>query len=301
MVTGVPPIDGYSIAPVPADDVLWPVYGFPTELTLNHGLVVGADGTQVARLIIASATGDRPAIDTFVEQTFAQEGGVQLPLDSVTVGEGTFVVSNGAAPAWTEMETNAVVRAEQEIDGNFQWAWGFGGQVWIVRGRSNAEGYVRELLRVHATSLTTYDLQGMLGDLWDHTPTVAGYQYIDFPRETTLSYLDARGFGDCAERFYLGAVLLDGQDGQSINDNDLWLGLEKAGGACVANGILDDVAGDIANGRRSEQIGGLTVYRDDQFATALVGDVLITFFTANPQTYVDMAPFINQFFAGQPR
>src|SRR5687768_3818572 len=40
LVSGVPAVDGYSIAEVPADDVLWTVYGFPADLTLNHALVV---------------------------------------------------------------------------------------------------------------------------------------------------------------------------------------------------------------------------------------------------------------------
>ena len=56
---------------------------------------------------------------------------------------------------------------------------------------------------------------------------------------------------------------------------------------------------DIATGRQAEQIGGLTVYRDEQIT--LIGDVLITLFSTNPQTFIDMAPFIEQFLAGQPR
>ena len=43
------------------------------------------------------------------------------------------------------------------------------------------------------------------------------------------------------------------------------------------------------------------MYRDEQLTTALIGDVLITLYTTNPQTYIDLAPFIEQFFAGQPR
>jgi hypothetical protein len=35
------------------------------------------------------------------------------------------------------MEGNAVMRAEQEIDGNFQWAWSADDAVWIVRGKAN--------------------------------------------------------------------------------------------------------------------------------------------------------------------
>jgi len=34
---------------------------------------------------------------------------------------------------------------------------------------------------------------------------------------------------------------------------------------------------------------------------AVVGDVLINLATESPQTFVDMAPFLEQFLAGQPR
>jgi hypothetical protein len=150
-------------------------------------------------------------------------------------------------------------------------------------------------------SLDPYDTQGLIGDLWDHTPSVPGYEYHDFPRASTLANLGGRGFPEvCSERFYLGVVLPDGSSGQGGN-NDLWLGLEKAGSRCVEEGLLDEVTADIASGRRSEQIGGLTVYRDEEITTGLIGDVLITLFTTNPQTLIDMAPFVEQFFAGQPR
>ena len=54
---------------------------------------------------------------------------------------------NSAAPVWTEMEGNAVIVAEQDIDGNFQWAWSADDAVWIVRGKADAEDYVRAVLR----------------------------------------------------------------------------------------------------------------------------------------------------------
>ena len=40
---------------------------------------------------------------------------------------------------------------------------------------------------------------------------------------------------------------------EAVGDNGLWLGLEKAGSWCVEYGLLDDVATDIASGRRAEQ------------------------------------------------
>ena len=296
-------VDGYSIAEVPADDLLWSTFdsSLPAEFTRHHALVVAADGVPVAHLVVAATTGDRPAIDTFVEHTFADE--VQLPVDAQVLDDGTtMVVSNSAGPEWTEMEGNAVIIAEQEVDGNFQWAWSADDAVWVIRGKSAAEDYVRALLPVQATSLDPYDSQGMTGDLWDHTPSVPGYQYVDLPRDNTLANLDAgRGFGECAERFYLGAVLPDALAGRAVGDGDLWLGLEKAAGWCVEDGLLDDIAADIASGRRSEQIGGLTVYLDEQVTTTLIGDVLITLYSTNPQTYIDMAPFVEQFLAGQPR
>jgi hypothetical protein len=53
---------------------------------------------------------------------FAEQ--ISLPLEVAPTADGTAVVLNGAVPVWIEMEGNAVMRAEQEIDGNFQWAWG---------------------------------------------------------------------------------------------------------------------------------------------------------------------------------
>jgi hypothetical protein len=300
LASRIPAVDGYTIAEMPADDVLWPPFddSVPSELTRHHALVASADGVPVAHLVVASTTGERPAIDTFVEHTFADQ--VFLPADSVETGEGVFTTMNSAAPIWTEMEGNAVIVAEQEIDGNFQWAWSADDAVWIVRGKAGAEEYVRGLLRAHTPSLDRYDSQGMTGDLFDYTPPTDGYQYWDFPRDVTLDSLAATGFGDCAERFYLGYILPDGVTVDVVDNNLLWLGLEKAAGRCVKEGLLEDVAADIAAGRRAEQIGGLTVYRDDQITTALIGDVLITLYTTNPQTYIDLAPFLEQFFAGQP-
>ena len=212
-----------------------------------------------------------------------------------------FVHENAASPIWTEMEGNAVIVAEQEIDGNFQWAWGADDAVWIVRGKRVAEDYVRALLRMHAATLEPFDMQGMTGDLLDYTPPVPGYQYHDLTRADTLANLSGMGLGDCAERYYTGAVFPDGVTPQSFDSNDLLLTLQKTASRCVEEGVLDDVAADIASGRRAEQIGGLTVYRDEQTISAIVGDVLITLYSTNPQTYIDMAPFIEQFFAGQPR
>jgi hypothetical protein len=297
LASQIPDVDGYSIAEMPADDVLWKLFddSLPGELTRHHALVVGATGAPVAHLVVAATTVDRPAIDTFVEHTFADV--VFLPADSAVTDEGAFTTMNSATPVWTEMEGNAVIVAEQEIDGNFQWAWSADDAVWIVRGKHDAEDYVRALLQRHAPTLNPYDQQGMTGDLFDHTPPTDGYQYWDFPRDNTLASLGATGLGGCAERFYLGYILPDGVTADVVDNNLLWLGLEKAAGWCVEDGLLDDVAA----GRQAEQIGGLTVYRDEQITTALVGDVLITLYTTNPQTYVDLAPFIEQFFAGQPR
>jgi hypothetical protein len=298
----IPAVDGFSVTEMPADDVLWRPFddSVPGEFTRHHALVVAADGAPVAHLVVAAATsGDRPAIDTFVEHTFA--GGVFLPADSAETDDGVFTTMNAAYPIWTEMEGNAVIVAEQEIDGNFQWGWGANDAVWIVRGTRDAEDYVRSLLRVHAPSLEPFDMQGMTGDLWDYTPSVPGYQYHDLSRTDTLANLSGMGLGDCAERYYAGVVFPDGVAPQSFDSDDLLLTLQKAASGCVEEGVLDDVGADIASGRQAEQIGGLTVYRDEQIISALVGDVLITLYSTNPQTYIDMAPFIEQFFAGQPR
>ena len=264
LASQIPVVDGYSIAEMPAGDVLWKLFdsSLPGEFTRHHALVVAADGVPVAHLVVAATTGDRPAIDTFVEHTFADD--VFLPADSVETDDGVFTTMNAAAPVWTEMEGNAVIVAEQEIDGNFQWAWSADDAVWIVRGKRDAENYVRALLQLHAPTLDPYDQQGMTGDLFDHTPSTPGYQYWDFPRDVTLDSLSATGFGDCAERFYLGYILPDGVTAEVVDNNLLWLGLEKAAGRCVEDGVLEDVAADIASGRQAEQIGGLTVYRDEQ-------------------------------------
>jgi hypothetical protein len=312
LASRIPPVDGYSVADMPADDLLWRLFddSLPSELTRHHALVVGADGMPVAHLVVAATTGDRPAIDTFVEHTFADT--VFLPRDSMETDDGVFTAMNSAFPVWTEMEGNAVIVAEQEIDGNFQWAWSADDAVWIVRGTADAEAYVRALLRLHAASLDPYDQQGMTGGLFDHTPTVPGFLYWDAPRVSTVASASQTLLGDCAERFYMGYVLPDGVSGEVHEPDDLDVGLIKAGGQCVEEGILEDIVADVASapGVRTEEIGGLTVYRDEQNAIfsgqgrqamiAFVGDVVITL-TATPQTFVDMAPFIEQFLAGQPR
>ena len=68
---------------------------------------------------------------------------VNLPVDAVSTADQTAVVMSGAIPVWTELEGDAVMRAEQEIDGNLQRARGADGLVWIVRGKADAEDYVR--------------------------------------------------------------------------------------------------------------------------------------------------------------
>jgi hypothetical protein len=222
-------------------------------------------------------------------------------------------VMNSASSGWAEMEGNAVIVAEQEIDGNFQWAWSADDAVWIVRGKANAEDYVRALLRLHAASLDRYDQQGMTGDLFDHTPTVPGFQYWDRPRVSTVASVSQTLLGDCVERFYVGYVAPDGVTSSGNEPDDLDVVLIKAAGRCVDDGLLEDVVADVASapGVRTEQIGGLTVYRDEQNAIfeepgvqgmiVLVGDVVIILATQDPQTFVDMAPFIEAFLAGQPR
>jgi hypothetical protein len=285
-----------------ADDVMWMVYGFPPELTLTHALVLTAGGAPVARLIAASAAGsDRPAIDTFVEHSFSSQ--IDLPLDVVTpIPAGSAIVLNGAHPVWTEIEGAAVMRAEQEIDGNLQWAWSADGVVWIVRGTVFAEDYVRSLLRVHAASLAQSDTQGLLGDLWIHKPTVPDMRYYDAPRSLTLASLSGRLFPlVCSERFYVGALVPEGTMGSGAGPDDLGLMLEKAGNRCVTEGLIEQVGADVAAALPAEQIGGLTVYRHPQFIVALLDDVIVTLSSGNPRTLIDMAPLIEQFFASQPR
>jgi len=298
-----PAIDGYSIAPVPADDQLWAFFdsSIPSKFRRHHALVVAADGVPVARLVVAASTGRRPAIDTFVEQVFAQP--VFLPVGAETTGDGVVVVANSASPVWTEMEGSAVVVAEQETDGNFQWAWGADDLVWIVRGKRDAEAYVRALLQVHAATLGPYDLQGLIGDLFDYTPTVPGFQYWDLPRMNTVPNLSGNWLGECAERFYLGYILGDGATGAGKRPEDLEIALVKGAGWCVDEGLLADVAADIASlpGAHAEQLGGLTVMVDDHLMIALVGDVLVVLGSAEAQTLIDMRPFIDGYFAGLPR
>ena len=117
----IPAVDGYTVDNLPDDDVLWRLLELPPEL-VRHDAVVMADGEPVGRLTVAAATDDRPAIDTFVERTFADA--VYLPNGPVVpVGdESSMVASNAAVPVWTEMEGNAVIRAEQEIDGTMSGA-----------------------------------------------------------------------------------------------------------------------------------------------------------------------------------
>ena len=140
MASRIPAVDGYSIAEVPADDLLWADLdnSLPAGFTRHHTFVVDGDGVPVARLVVAATASDRPAIDSYIEHTFADE--VMLPVDAEEMDGGTMIVSNSAAPVWTELEGNAVIVAEQEIDGNFQWAWGADDLVWVVRRHEHRRG-----------------------------------------------------------------------------------------------------------------------------------------------------------------
>jgi hypothetical protein len=303
LASRIPTVDGYTIAPTPAD-LLWQLFdaSLPGELTRHHALVVAADGVPVARLVVAAGTGERSAIDTFVEHTFADE--VQLPVDALRMDDGsTFTVSNSASPIWTAMEDNAVIVAEQEIDGNFQWAWSADDAVWVVRGKRDAEDYVRALLRLHAASVDPYDQQGMTGDLFDYTPSVPGFMYWDAPRTATLGNLSGNWLGECAERFYLGYVRPDAAADTPHSPDDLDLAISEAAGWCVEDGFLDDLAADIASrpGAHPEQIGGLNTSVDQQTIVALVGDVIVVLGSGNSQTFAEMLPFIEGFFTGLPR
>ena len=44
LASGVPAVPGTRSPRSQADHVLWMVYGFPADLTLNHALILGADG-----------------------------------------------------------------------------------------------------------------------------------------------------------------------------------------------------------------------------------------------------------------
>jgi hypothetical protein len=299
----IPAVDGYSIASMPVDDQFWMLFdeSVPSKFRRHHALVVAADGVPIARLVVAATTGREPAIDTYVEQVFAQP--VFLPVDAEATDDGVVVVANSAAPVWTEMEGAAVITAVQEIDGNVQWAWGADELVWIVRGKRDAEEYVRALLRLQVATLDPFDQQGLTGDLFDYTPSVPGFRYWDLPRTNTAPNLPFNWLGDCAERFYLGYVLPDGAAETRKDPDDLEIALVKAAGRCVDGGLLAAVAADLASrpGAHAEQLGGWTVMVDEHIMAALVDDVVVVLASADPQTFVDMAPFIEAFFAGLPR
>ena len=146
-----------------------------------------------------------------------------------------------------------MIVAEQEIDGNFQWAWGADDLVWVVRGTGVAEDYVRALLRSHAVSLDPYDQQGMTGDLLDHTPSVPGFMYWDMPRAITLREVSqtllvtARSGSTSATS---SPTAFRGNYGQ----DDLGLALMRAAGWCVEDGLLEDVVAELgATTRRAHR------------------------------------------------
>ena len=90
-----------------------------------------------------------------------------------------FTSMNSATPVWTEMEGNAVIGEEQEIDGNFQWAWGAGTRSGSFARKRGAEEYVRALLRVHGASLDPYDQQGLPAICGTTRRRFPDYQYWD--------------------------------------------------------------------------------------------------------------------------
>jgi N-acetylmuramoyl-L-alanine amidase len=146
-------------------------------------------------------------------------------------------------------------------------------------------------LREQADDLSLYDQQGMTGDLYAYAPAVPGFIYWDMPREFTARNVANMLLGNCVERFCAGYVLPEGATETLYDEADLALSLMKAGGDCVKNGVLDEVTGYLASrpGSRAEDLGGRTVYRDEQSMTVVIGDVVITLATLRPDTLPDGA------------
>jgi hypothetical protein len=295
----IPTVEGYTVTAMPPDNPLWLDWDLtlPSTFTRHHALVLGPDGQEIARVVVAAAaSGDRSTIDTFVEHTFATQ--VMLPLQATANDGGIVLVENSAGPEWQNLEDNAVIVAEQEEDGNFQWAWGAEDVVWIVRGTSSAEAYVRALLQRQASSLDPFDDQGMTGELLDRRPAVPGNLYTELPRSVELANVSATPLRNCVERFVVTLVTPS-----TVGEANLLLALAKIPQWCIDIDVPAQVEEQLAAGAgpNVDQIGGLTTYRSGNVLSALVGDVLIVLTTDDPQNLVAMAPFIDAFLAAQPR
>ena len=82
-----------------------------------------------------------------------------------------------------------------------------------------------------------------------------GYAYHDLPRTNTVAAVNLTVLGDCLERFYLGYVLPDDATDVVLDDDDLALGIAKAAGGCVDNGLLDDLASTLGERPGSNAAG----------------------------------------------
>jgi hypothetical protein len=297
----VPRVDGFELVESD-DDVPWYLYRLPDGVAAYHAGIAAPDGTFVGRLLIVQDDGQQPdAFDRYVEVLF-DGSGTQFKAGEVQdPSGGTFVTSNGSPSMWIELEGAAVLRADEPDGGELaQWTWRDQHLLWIVRGPvADVEPYVRGILRAQSGALDPYDMQGMTGDLYDHMPDVEGYTYFDGTRSNTLE--PDLPDPECVERFYTGYIRTDGDDA-AFRDSDLSLNVLKSGSGCVANGYVADIQARYLAlpGATEEDIAGVAVVRGDEFIQFAVGDTILQLSSPVPATFVTMAPFIEQFIAGQP-
>jgi hypothetical protein len=296
----VPPIAGFEVvADAPADE-LWPFYDLPPGVSVYPAAIIDETDLMVGRLIVARAGNpETSTIDVFVERLLAKP--VSFVTDTVEVDDTNVAAVNQSWAAWTEIAGAAVVRATLPDDNAAQWTWAINDIVWTVRGTFAAEAYVEALIAAQVPELDDYDHQGLIGNLFDRTPVIDGYTYLDSRRGDTLAALPLLGNPECYSHVYLGYIRPAGVDVSPMTDSDLGLTILHINPQCVERRYADELFESLADaGLADADIGGRPVRRDDTTIYYVSGDIVIQLGSHRSDTMVEMAPFIADFLRSQP-
>lgn len=297
----IPDVEGYTAVAGSPPAWMWDFYDIPDGLRVNPALISTAEGDEIGRLIVADSDDGTAPIDRYTAAAFAGETNFVSGATYDEATEQTIVASNSDIPGWANLDGGAVITASVPDQNAYQWAWSADGLLWIVRGTAAAEGYVRDLLARQLPSIEPFDQQGMLGDLYDRTPTISGYTYLDLPREAVLASLPNLTIPDCFAHVYLGYIRPTGQPVTPLQPDDLAIAIFDLADACVDLGYADHVRDALdTQGWRPADIAGIPVVRDANNIAVFDDDTLIHLRSDNPSTLDDFAPVIQQILAGQP-
>jgi hypothetical protein len=297
----IPEVEGYTATPGLPAAYLWDFYDLPDELSVHPALITTNEGDELGRLVVAAAPDGTSPIDLYAVNAFAEPIGFVADATYDETTDQTILATNTDLASWANVDGAAVITASIPDQDAFQWAWSADGLLWIVRGTAAAEGYVRALLAEQLPSIAPFDQQGMLGDLYDHTPIVDGYTYLDLPRVGVLDSLPYLTIPDCFAHVYLGYIRPTGQPVTPMQPSDLGIGIYDLSDACVDSGYLDHLRAALdTQGWAPAQIAGIPVLTDVTNVAVLDDDLLIHLRTDDPATLQNHAAFIESFLTNQP-